>query len=51
MTSYVIRGGEQDKARLQLIADALRPSTFTLLQRAGIKAGMICLDVGCGGGM
>lgn len=50
MTKYMIRGGQQGKARLQLIASALRPSTLTLLRRAGIKEGMSCLDVGCGGG-
>ena len=50
MSSYMIRGGQQGKARLQLLANALRPSTLTLLQSAGIKQGMVCLDVGCGGG-
>ena len=51
MTSYVIRGGEQGKARLQVISAALRPSTLSLLQRAGIAPGMVCLDLGCSGGM
>jgi len=51
MASYVIRGGEQGKSRLQLIADVHRPSTLALLHRAGIKEGMVCLDLGCGGGM
>jgi ubiquinone/menaquinone biosynthesis C-methylase UbiE len=50
MSSYMIRGGQQGKARLQLLANALRPSTLTLLHSAGIKQGMVCLDVGCGGG-
>jgi SAM-dependent methyltransferase len=50
MTSYVIRGGQQGKARLHLIASALRPTTLRLLQAAGISEGMACLDVGCGGG-
>ena len=50
MTSYMIRGGRQGKARLQLIANALRPSTLRLLQSAGIQEGSVCLDVGCGGG-
>src|SRR5215211_6504631 len=50
MTSYMIRGGQPGKARLRLIADVLRPSTRTLLQAAGIKPGMVCLDAGCGGG-
>lgn len=50
MTSYVIRGGEEGKARLRIISRALWPATFNLLSRAGIKTGMACLDVGCGGG-
>jgi ubiquinone/menaquinone biosynthesis C-methylase UbiE len=50
MAHYVIRGGEEGKARLQIISDALRPSTLNLLNNAGIKTGMSCLDVGCGGG-
>lgn len=28
----------------------MRPSTLALLQRAGVRPGMNCLDVGCGGG-
>ncbi len=49
MTSYVIRGGEEGKARLRIISQALWPSTLDLLTRAGIRPGMACLDVGCGG--
>jgi 2-polyprenyl-3-methyl-5-hydroxy-6-metoxy-1,4-benzoquinol methylase len=50
MTSYVIRGGEAGKARLRVISHALWPTTLNLLNSAGIKPGMACLDVGCGGG-
>ena len=50
MTSYVIQGGEEGKARLRILSHALWPTTLNLLQRAGIKPGMACLDVGCGGG-
>ena len=50
MTSYVIRGGEEGKARLRIISHALWPATLNLLHRAGLKNGMVCLDVGCGGG-
>src|SRR5262245_53103103 len=50
MTDYMIRGGQPGKARLRLIADVLRTSTLALLQTAGVKEGMVCLDVGCGGG-
>lgn len=50
MTSYMIRGGQAGKARLHLLANALRPTTLRLLQAAGIAQGMACLDLGCGGG-
>src|SRR5262245_17513628 len=49
-TTYVIRGGEEGRARLRIISHALWPATLTLLNSAGIKIGMACLDVGCGGG-
>jgi 2-polyprenyl-3-methyl-5-hydroxy-6-metoxy-1,4-benzoquinol methylase len=48
--SYVIRGGEEGRARLRIISHALWPTTLNLLNSAGIKRGMACLDVGCGGG-
>jgi SAM-dependent methyltransferase len=50
MTHYVIRGGEEGRARLRIISRTLWPATLGLLTRAGIKTGMACLDVGCGGG-
>ena len=50
MTKYVIRGGEEGKARLRIISDALWPASRSLLEGAGIQSGMACLDVGCGGG-
>jgi SAM-dependent methyltransferase len=50
MTSYVIQGGEQGKARLRILSHALWPTTLNLINRTGIKTGMACLDVGCGGG-
>lgn len=50
MTSYVIQGGEPGRARLRVISGVMRPTTLDLLNRAGIKPGMTCLDVGCGGG-
>ena len=48
--SYVIRGGEEGRARLRIISHSLWPTTLKLLNSAGIKTGMACLDVGCGGG-
>jgi 2-polyprenyl-3-methyl-5-hydroxy-6-metoxy-1,4-benzoquinol methylase len=50
MTSYVIRSGEEGKAWLRIVAHALWPWTLDLLNRAGLKPGMACLDIGCGGG-
>lgn len=49
-TSYVIRGGLAGRERLRLLSRVLRPTTMAFLDRAGLRAGMSCLDVGCGGG-
>jgi len=49
-TSYIIRGGVAGRERLRVLAGIHRSSTLNLLQRAGIQPGMVCLDVGCGGG-
>jgi trans-aconitate methyltransferase len=49
-TTYVIRGGEEGKRRLDLLAQAMGPSTDAVLERAGVRPGMRCLDLGCGGG-
>ena len=50
MSNYVIRGGESGKARLRVVSEALESSTLSLLALAGVRPGMRCLDVGCGGG-
>jgi 2-polyprenyl-3-methyl-5-hydroxy-6-metoxy-1,4-benzoquinol methylase len=47
---YLIRGGIQGRERLRVLARVMRPTTLPLLERAGVSAGMRCLDVGCGGG-
>src|SRR5260370_24861179 len=47
---YVIRGGVAGRERLRILSRVMWPSTLNLLQRAGIRPGMTCLDVGCGGG-
>jgi 2-polyprenyl-3-methyl-5-hydroxy-6-metoxy-1,4-benzoquinol methylase len=47
---YVIRGGMAGKRRLELLGRAMWPTTFRLLKRVGVTAGMTCLDIGCGGG-
>ena len=50
MTHYVIHGGLAGKQRMEVVARACWPATQTLLQRAGIREGMMCLDLGCGAG-
>jgi ubiquinone/menaquinone biosynthesis C-methylase UbiE len=50
MTGYVIRGGKQGYDRLLLLARERWADTRALLERAGISAGMRCIDIGCGGG-
>jgi SAM-dependent methyltransferase len=47
---YAIRGGEEGKKRLDVLARVLLPSTTQSLDRVGLTRGMKCLDVGCGGG-
>jgi ubiquinone/menaquinone biosynthesis C-methylase UbiE len=50
MEKYSIRGGLEGYQRLQVLARALWPTTSVLLARAGLRPGMRCLDLGCGGG-
>lgn len=47
---YVIRGGREGYNRLLLLARASWPDTAALFSRAGIRPGMKCVDLGCGGG-
>ncbi len=47
---YAIRGGQEGKERLDLLARVMLPTTMQLLDRVGLFRGMKCLDVGCGGG-
>jgi ubiquinone/menaquinone biosynthesis C-methylase UbiE len=47
---YLIRGGAAGRERLRVLGRVMRPTTLPLLERAGVTAGMRCLDVGCGGG-
>ena len=47
---YLIRGGIEGRERLRVLARVMRPTTLSLFERAGVSAGMRCLDVGCGGG-
>jgi ubiquinone/menaquinone biosynthesis C-methylase UbiE len=47
---YVIRGGIEGRNRLRILSRVMWPSTLNLLQRAGVRPGLRCLDIGCGGG-
>src|SRR5215211_3353478 len=47
---YVLRGGRAGAERLRLLNRVKWPTTEPLLEAAGLRAGMSCLDVGCGGG-
>src|SRR5829696_1476860 len=46
---YVLRGGRAGAERLRLLNRVKWPSTEPLLEAAGLRTGMRCLDVGCGG--
>ncbi len=46
----MIRGGKEGYERLLVLARKSWPGTHALFQRAGLRAGMRCLDLGCGGG-
>src|SRR5262249_10791451 len=48
--SYIIRGGQAGRERLRLLARVMWPTTRELFERVGVRPGMRCLDVGCGGG-
>src|SRR5215218_956901 len=47
---YVLRGGRAGADRLRILNRVKWPTTEPLLEAAGLRAGMRCLDVGCGGG-
>ena len=47
---YVLRGGDHGAERLGLLASVKWPTTKSLLDRAGMRPGIRCLDVGCGAG-
>jgi len=47
---YLIRGGIEGRERMRVVGRVMRPTTLPLLERAGVVAGLRCLDVGCGAG-
>ena len=47
---YIIKGGEEGKKRLNVLANVLESHTRSLINSAGDMAGRSFLDVGCGGG-
>jgi ubiquinone/menaquinone biosynthesis C-methylase UbiE len=47
---YVIRGGHEGYDRLLVLARDRWPDTEALFNRAGLRTGMRCIDLGCGGG-
>jgi len=48
--SYVLQRTEAEMARLRAQSKALEPLTLRVLERAGVRTGMRCLDAGCGPG-
>jgi SAM-dependent methyltransferase len=48
--NYIIRGGDQGRARLSVIARALAPTTQALLDRVEPLQGLTVIDAACGGG-
>jgi ubiquinone/menaquinone biosynthesis C-methylase UbiE len=49
-STYIIKGGEQGRARMAVISRVLAPATEALLDRFQPLAGMRVADAGCGGG-
>lgn len=49
-SDYIIRGGIEGRERLRVLSRVLEPFTHAFLERAGLRKGMRCLELGCGGG-
>jgi len=50
LENYIIAGGNPGSDRLKTLANATWQSSEVFLKDAGLKAGMHCLDLGCGNG-
>jgi len=48
--TYAIRGGESGRERLRVLSHVFQGGTLNLLDKVGLRPGMTCMDVGCGGG-
>jgi SAM-dependent methyltransferase len=47
---YLIRGGRAGYERLLVLARERWPDTAAMFARIGVRSGMRCVDLGCGGG-
>jgi ubiquinone/menaquinone biosynthesis C-methylase UbiE len=50
LRSYIIKGGEEGRARLSVLARVMAPTTEKLFDRFGTLSGLSVIDAGCGGG-
>nr|AGD93230.1 hypothetical protein orf211 [uncultured bacterium] len=50
LRSYIIKGGEEGRARLSVLARVLAPTTERLFDRFEPLKGRLAIDAGCGGG-
>src|SRR5262245_42497502 len=48
--TYAIRGGRSGRERLRVLSHVLQAGTLDFLDKVGLRPGMACMDVGCGGG-
>jgi SAM-dependent methyltransferase len=49
-THYAIRGGIEGRERLRVLGRVMHDTSTSLFDRLGLRAGLSCVDVGCGGG-
>jgi SAM-dependent methyltransferase len=47
---YAIRGGIEGRERLRVLSRVMHASSISLFDRLGLRDGLLCVDVGCGGG-
>ena len=50
LSSYIIKGGEEGRARLSVVARVMAPTTERLLDRFEPLGELTVIDAGCGGG-